>query len=152
LPRRLPTLRRKRFLAIARRQMKRIRLDPNLQQMHTVRWRIVHLTVTNPTPRGHGLQFSRSQIAIAARAVSMVQPPVEHPSENLHVVMAMLTKTTSRLDNVIIDHAKRAIAHIVRIVIPSKRKRMPPVEPPDFRAASVFGPANCDVLSCGCHG
>ena len=91
--------------------------------------RIVHFAVANAAAGGHRLQFAGAKVAVAAGAVAVVERALQHPRENFHVVVAMFAETRRGFDDVVVDHAQRAVAQIVRVVIAAKRKRVPAVQP-----------------------
>src|SRR4051812_26898288 len=102
----------------------------------------IDLAVANAAARGHRLHFAGTDLAFGAGAVGMPQRALDHPGDDLHIVVAVFTKAAARLDDIIIDDAERPIAHVVGIVVAAERKRVKAVEPANLGGAAPAAGAN----------
>jgi hypothetical protein len=57
-----------------------------------------------------------------AHAVAMQQAAFKNVRDNFHIAVRMGTKASSRRNEIIVQHAKRAEAPVSRIVITGKRE------------------------------
>src|SRR5580692_551709 len=55
----------------------------------------------------------------------------------------MRMKTAAARNDILIDHAQRAEAHVMRIAIIAERKTVPGIEPVDLGGAAFVGFAQC---------
>ena len=78
-----------------------------------------------------------------AHAVLVREPAVEHVGQDLHVAMAVRTEALAGRDAIVVEHAQRAKAHVLRIVVPAERKRVIAVQPPQVALAAVLGLSQC---------
>ena len=59
----------------------------------------------------------------------MLQRAAENVSDDLHIAMRMHAKATTAANRIVVDHTQRTKAHLRRIIIIGKRKRVVLVEP-----------------------
>src|SRR5690348_6716353 len=64
---------------------------------------------------------------------------VEDVGDDLHVAMRVRREALTRRHAVVVDHAQRAKAHVVRVAVFAEGKRVPAVEPVEARAAACGG-------------
>ena len=74
----------------------------------------------------------------------MLERALEHVREDLHVAVAVRAEPRARRDAVVVDHAERAEAHVLVVVVLAGRERVPAVEPAPVGAAPVLGGSNLD--------
>jgi hypothetical protein len=91
-------------LLVARLETSAVGHDPDLQEVHGHLLRGVVLAVGHASARAHPLDFAGPDHRAVAHRVTMLELPVEHVRDDLHVTMRMRTKPPSRLDAVFIDH------------------------------------------------
>src|SRR5487761_59154 len=71
----------------------------------------------------------------------MLKRAFEHPCQDFHVAMRMHAEALAGRDDVFIDDAKLAKAHVIRVVVLVERKAEMGVEPADFVVPTlVAGP------------
>src|SRR4030095_16849812 len=87
----------------------------------------------------HHLDLPRMDDPAAARAVLVLERALQHVRQDLHVPMAVTPDPLARLDPVVVDHTECAEPQVLRIVVVAERERVPAVEPPQVRAASIVG-------------
>src|SRR6185436_280515 len=83
--------------------------------------------------------------------VLVLQLAFDDVTENFRVLMRMLAKALACFHHVVVDHAQRAIAHVVGIEIAAKGERVPAVQPAEFRPAARGGRALHEGRFAACH-
>src|SRR5262249_54885627 len=84
----------------------------------------------------------RPQSLFMTHAVTVCERAFQHVSEDLHIAMAVSSKSRARSDSIFIDHAQIPEAQELGIVIIGKRKRVECVKPAMIRVASVLASAD----------
>ena len=92
-------------LLIARRHAIAIGNDPDLQEMHRLRLRVVELAMANTRARTHLLHIARTNHRARTETISMRDLAIEHIRDDLHVAMSVRTEAAGRRNAVVIDHA-----------------------------------------------
>ena len=89
----------------------------------------VEFSVDNAGARAHILYLSAGQNAAVAHGVHMGQLTLRHISDDLHVGVGMKVKAAAGLDQVVIDHPQDTVLQIVGVVVFSKGKMVPALQP-----------------------
>ena len=116
-------------LLVGRGQVRGLGQDPDLQQVHGRVARGVVLAVGHAGARGHALQLAGADHRRGAEAVLVLERALEHASHDLHVAVRVRRKALARLDPVLVDHAQRAEAHVLRVVVVGEGERVAALEP-----------------------
>src|SRR5262245_25883833 len=74
----------------------------------------------------------------------MLERPLEHPRQDLHVPMPVRRKPPASYDTVLVDHAQAPEAHVRRIVVLGERERVARVEPAVVEMAALGRGADAD--------
>src|SRR6185437_10616647 len=132
------------LLLVAGREPARLRLDPDLQEMHRLALRAVVLAVGDAGARGHALHVARPQHRAVAHRVAMRERAFEHVAQDLHVAMGVRAEAAAGLHAVLVDHAQRPEAHAVGIVVVREREAVQGAQPavvgePAFGTAAALG-------------
>ena len=85
---------------------------------------MVELTVLHARACAHALNIAWRDAFDVAHVVFVRQLARHHIADDFHVFVAVGTKTSAGRNTVFIDDAQVAKAHVLFIVIASKRKRM----------------------------
>jgi hypothetical protein len=94
---------RERLLLVAWRDASDIGLDPDLEKMGHLLWRMVVLTVHDSTASAHALHVAWGDGATIAHAVLVRQFALQDVADDFHVTMTMRAKSGARLNPVFID-------------------------------------------------
>jgi hypothetical protein len=73
--------------------------------------------VANAATSGHDLYLSWSQHLTVAKAIFMLKSALYDDRDDLHVAVAVHAKSLAGFDDVIVNDAKRAKAHVARVVV-----------------------------------
>jgi len=101
---------------------------------------VVELAVAHPGASAHALHFAGADGLDVAHAVAVRQPALQHVGDDLHVAVAVGAKAGAGRDPVFVDHAQIAPAHVRRVVVVGKRKRVVALQPAVIGVAT-FGAA-----------
>ena len=93
----------------------------------------VELTVTDACAGAHALKLAGTNHTAAAGRVTMFERPLDDIRENLHIVVRVGAEPLSRRDEVFVDDAQAAEAHITRIVVTVEGERVMAVKPACLR-------------------
>ncbi len=96
--------------------------DPDLQQAHLFVWRRIELAVADSCACGHALNFAAADDRAGAEAVFVFQRPAHHVGDDFHVAVWVHAEAAAGKDDVVVDHAQRAEAHPVGIVVIAERE------------------------------
>ena len=116
-----------------------VRLDPDLQEMGLGLAGMVELGVADAAAGAHALHIARPDHAAIADAVLVAQFAFQHIGDDFHVAVAMGAKAAAGRDTVFIDHAQRAEAHMLRIVVVGERKAVPGIQPSMVGMTALIG-------------
>ena len=105
------------LLLVLRRDAGDVRLDPDLQEVHRLRLRVVELAVHDAAPGAHALHVALADDGARARGVLVRQLAVEHVADDLHVPVAMRAEAGTRDHAVLVDDAQRPELHVLRIPV-----------------------------------
>ena len=130
---------RKMRLFVGRCQPRGVGHDPDLQEMHRLRAAGVEFAVADAGARAHALHVPRPDHGSGAEAVLVLEFAGDDVRDDLHVAVTVRRKTRAGCDLIVVDDPQAAKAHVAGVVIFTKRKRMPAVEPAQIRMAA-FGP------------
>jgi hypothetical protein len=72
----------------------------------------------------------------------MSQRAFQNVRENLHIAMAVRSKSRARSDAIFVNHAQAPEAHELRVIIIGKRKRVVRVEPAMIGVTPLFTSVN----------
>src|SRR5208282_6030506 len=129
------------FLLVARSDCACGGRDPDLQKMNRVGFRMIEFAVRDSRPGTHSLRFARMNDRAGAKAVLVFERAFENVGDDLHVAMPMGGETRAGADAILVDYAQRAKSHLAGVVVVAERESVAAVEPVDFRASAVGGPA-----------
>src|SRR5581483_8151390 len=104
----------------------------------------VRFTVADAGAGAHALTISRTNNRAIAHAVFVLQRPLEHIGDDLHVAMRMHGKAFARGNEVLVNHAQGAESHKTWVVILIERKTVPGVKPAVVAAAAFIAGPNDD--------
>ena len=111
--------------------------------MYWFRLRSVELTVHYTAAGRHLLDLVRPQHLDVSHAVLVGQFAFQNVAQDLHVAVSVGSKAASFGYAVFVDHAQRAIAHVLGVVIVGKRKCVVRIEPAVVGMASFVTLAYC---------
>src|SRR5438477_3599008 len=94
--------------------------EPNLKEMDTIFWGRIEFTVQDSPSGAYVLEVAGFDDATVAHRVFVLQFTLDHVTEDFGVLMRVLTKSEARLDDIVINDAKRAKAHMIGIKIIAK--------------------------------
>ena len=117
------------FLLIAWCDTDGMGLNPDLKDVCGLALCMVELAVLHACACTHALNIAGRNTLDIAHAVFVRQFARQHIADDFHVFVAMGSKAPACGNVVFIDHAQVAKAHVCRVVITSKRKRMLRLEP-----------------------
>ena len=80
-------------------------LDPDLQEMHRLRFRVVELAVLDARPRAHALHLARADHRAVAEAVLVLKRAFENVGDDLHIVVGVAGEAAAGRDAVVVDDA-----------------------------------------------
>jgi len=112
-------------LRIARFQASAFRDDPDLQEVHRLVRRRVHLAVPDAGAGGHVLDIARSNDPPVAHGVAVFELSAQDVGEDLHVPVRVQAEAHAGLDHVVVDHPQRAEAHPSRVMVVGKAEGVP---------------------------
>ena len=110
--------------------------DPDLQQVHPLRWGRVEFAVRDAAPCAHALHLARPDHRTGSQAVAVFQRAFQDVRDDLHVPVRMHRESFAALDPVFVQHPQVAERHVLRVVIAVKRKRVAALQPPELRSLS----------------
>src|SRR5262249_50332928 len=111
--------------------------NPDLQEVHELRTRVVELAVGDAGPGAHPLNLPRTDDRARTEAVLVLERPIEHVGDDLHVPVRVSAEALARLHAVLVDHAKRTEAHELCVVVVGEGKRMVALEPAMLRVPAL---------------
>src|SRR5882724_6463444 len=103
--------------------------DPDLQEMYGHCRRMVIFAVTDAGARAHALHVAGPDDRAVAGAIAMLQRPLQHIGDDLHVTVRMCPEPRSGLHPVVINDAQLAESHVPGVDIVVERERMGAVKP-----------------------
>ena len=133
---------REALLLIAGGKTAFLRQDPDLKEVHRLRLRRVELAVQDPGAGGHELNFTGMDDRTGAEAVLMLEPPFEHPGDDLHVAVAVGAEALARLHPILVDDPQDAEPHVGRFAVVGEGEGVPAVEPAQIAATPVAPPSD----------
>ena len=104
------------------------RFDPNLQQPAGP-LALVDFAMHHARASAHGLDLSCCQYFRMAHRIAVAELPLHHHRDDLHVAVGVHAKALAWGDGVVVDHPQGAKPHPLRIVVASKGKRVPAIQP-----------------------
>lgn len=127
------------FLFVTGRQGFFLGQNPDLQEMDRLGFRVVELAVLDAGAGGHALDFAGFHDRAVAHAVAMFERARQDDRDDFHVAMRVHAETAAARDDVVIDDAKGAEAHVFGVVIIREGKGEMAVEPAVIGVAAVLG-------------
>src|SRR5208337_2233280 len=94
------------LLLVAGLDSSRLGQNPNLQKMQRLRWRRIELAMGDAGSRRHPLHIAGRNHAAGAEAVAMLDRPLQHIRDDLHIAMRMSAESLPWRDVVIVDNAQ----------------------------------------------
>jgi hypothetical protein len=120
--------------------------------MHALLVGSVVLAVRHPGARAHPLHVAGTDHRAVAERIAVREAALEHVADDLHVAMAVGAESLPGLDAILVDHAQRAEAHVIGIVVAGEGEAVEGVEPAMLRMAALLAAADLDhvVVLCVC--
>ena len=110
--------------------------DPDLQQVHLLRWRRIEFAVRDAAPCAHALHLARPDHRTGPQAVAVFQRAFQNVRDDFHVPVRMHRESFAALDPVFVQHPQVTERHVLQVEIAVKRKRVATVQPPELRSPS----------------
>ena len=95
-------------------------LDPDLQKMGHAAFVVIELGVTHAGARAHALHITGNNGRAIAHRIFVRQRTIQHITDDFHVAVTMGTEAGTGLHAILVDHAQRAVADVVRVVVIGK--------------------------------
>src|SRR5262249_47670980 len=105
------------------------RKDPHLYELHLGVLPMVALGVLSAGAEAHTLHTARQEHAAVSQAVAMLELAGDDEGDALDVAMRVHRPHGAGDERVVIEHAQRADAHVLRIAIPVEREVPTRAEP-----------------------
>src|SRR6185295_15245453 len=96
------------------------------------------LAVPDARARGHPLHVARPDDRAGADAVLVLERALEDIGDDLHVAVSVGVEPAARPHPVLVDHAQRAEAHMLRVVVVAEGEAVPAVEPAEVGDAALL--------------
>ena len=107
---------------------------------------MVEFAVLDARAGGHVLNLAGPDDAAIAHRVLVFERAAQNVSDDFHVAVRMRAKAAAARDDVVIDDAKRAESHVLRVVIIRKRKCEMRIQPAVVDVAAFPGFADGDHM------
>ncbi len=104
----------------------------------------VLLRMQDARARRHPLRQAGVDDAGVAHRVAVLQRPLQHPRDDLHVAVRVGVEPGSRRDDVVVVDEQQPVVGVRRVVIAAERERVLGVEPCRRARAAVGGAADVD--------
>ena len=127
------------FLFVGRGDAGGSRFDPDLQQT-AGGLATVDLAMDHAGAGAHALHLAGAQHLGVAHGIAVVQLPLDHHRDDLHVPVRVHAKPLARGNHVVVDDAQGTKAHPGRVVVAGEGEAVPAVEPIELAVKT---------LSCG---
>ena len=98
---------------------------------------MIEFAVLHARSGRHTLHIARANDRAVTHAVTVLERAVDDVGNDLHVTMTMHAESLRRLDTILVDHAQRAEAHMLGVIVTAERKRVPGVEPAHVDGATL---------------
>src|SRR3954471_2288511 len=131
---------REMLLLVGRRDAALRGLDPDLQEMRDALLVLVELAVGHAAAGAHALHVAGNDHRARAHRVLVRERAVEHVADDLHVAVPVGAEALAGVDAILVDHAQRAVAHVLRILVAGEGERVERAQPAVIREAA-FGAA-----------
>src|ERR1051325_8242494 len=92
----------------------------------------------------HGLDFIGADDVLFTCTVAMQNVAFDNIRNDFHIAMGVGSKALAWCDLIVVEHAQRVEAHVVRIMIVTKRKGLVGIEPPLLGMAAFFASSKPD--------
>ena len=112
----------------------------------------IEFAVDDPASGRHRLDFIRSDNVLFTCAVTMQHVPFDDVGDDFHIAMGMRPKPLPGCDAIVVQHAQRAEAHVLRIVVVTKRKGLVSIEPSRLKMASILASSCTSRKPISAHG
>ncbi|MNC28673.1 hypothetical protein D3C75_768920 [compost metagenome] len=109
-------------LLVGRLQALLIGHKPELQEVHFLISRRIHLRMDNSGSGGHSLNLAAPEHLPVPGAVLVLELPLQHNGHNLHFLVGVGAEALQRSNKIIVKHPERTKIHIVRITVFGKGK------------------------------
>src|SRR5262249_22296323 len=104
--------------------------------------RRIRFAVADAGSGRHALELPRPDDRAIAQAVLMGERSLKDVGQNLHIGMSLSRESLAGRDAVLVDHAKTAKPHELRVVIVGKGKRVVGLQPSVVEVAALLRAAN----------
>ena len=122
---------------------------PHLDEVHVLDGGRVLLRVPDAGSRAHALREAGVELAVIALGVVVHEPALEHPGDDLHVLVRVSAEAGAGLHAVVVRDEQQAVVRVGRVVVVPEAEAMAAVEPVDLRVRRVCRPAARRRHSCG---
>ena len=107
----------------------------------------VHLGMADTSAGAHPLGETGIDDIFVAERVTVLQPTVEHPGDDLHVAVGVGLEAAAGRDRVVVVHEQQSVTGVVRVVVRAEAEAVPRVEPTEIRMEAIAGAADVDAGS-----
>src|SRR5688572_13407463 len=88
-------------------------------------------------PRAHALHVARLDDRAGADAVLVLERPLEHVTDDLHIAMPVPAEPACRRDAILVDHTQRSESDVPRIVVVSEGEAVKGPQPAMIGKAAI---------------
>ena len=105
----------------------------------------IDLAVAHAGAGAHDLNLSRADLRMVAKAVAMLDRPLEDVTENLHVPVRVHGKANPGRDDILVDDPEGTKAHVRGVMVVGEAEGMPGTQPAVVGVASFPGAADGQI-------
>ncbi len=127
---------------IARSHVGLVRFDPDLEEVDQLVLRRVVFAMPHARAGAHALHVPGADHRAVAHRVLVREPALEDITDDLHVAVTVRAETLARLDAVLVDDAKGAEPHVLRVLVVREGKGVEGAKPAVLGKASFLAAAN----------
>jgi len=126
-------------LGVSWLKVRAIGLDPDLDEMQSLRLRRIVFAMLHAATRTHDLDLPWNDLRVVAQAVAVLDEPFEDIREDFHVPMPVGRKTHRRVDEVLIDDPEGPKTHVGGVMVIGETETVPGHQPAVVGEAAVPG-------------
>ena len=138
-------------LLVARGDVVLVGHDPHLDEVHGVLVNVagelpgvVLLRVEDAAAGAHPLRQPRVDHAVVAGGVLVDQGALEHPGDDLHVLVRVGVEPGAGVDDVVVVHQQQPVVGVGAVEVVAEGERVLGVQPPELALVAVLGAADVD--------
>src|SRR5882762_6589194 len=133
----------KALLLVARLNVARLGMNPDLQKVRSLARRGIELAVTHPAAGAHALYVPWPNGGTISHGVLVRKFALEHVADDLHILMRVGTEPRPGLHTIFVDDSQRSKLHVLGIEVIRERKRMERLQPTVIGKTSLITSSNC---------